>query len=322
MTTGAPQQEEVAWWKLGVPLSRVAGMDNIPAPNALADAFGDRYLYRHNPVYTAVRDAAIGFGYRFSADDTPLWRDYQSLPLASLRRIVEGKIIPYFDTGASFSRLANALPGATLPLGFIAASLKPNYTFHEAAHCVAHSILRGFEAELNEAAGEGNGDVLEAVLAEAFANTAEALGSTFPDRNAIGQLFYRVNSYYPPERRRNELMRKAAEELGAGTRFRLLFLSHVEANLSGGKPSAAVYGRVTEAGGCPVEYAGLAREITDAGFRLNNGFRDNTNPAWFGLFGQSREYEALAKSRWLDRQENRCFARAIAGVFQEAAGGV
>lgn len=39
-----------------------------------------------------------GLGYRFSAEDAPLWRDYQSLGPFALHRILSTKIVPYFDT--------------------------------------------------------------------------------------------------------------------------------------------------------------------------------------------------------------------------------
>lgn len=160
------KQEDV-WTRFGVPAARLADLDNLPAPNALAGAFGDRYLYRHNPVYASVRDAAVGFGYRFSAEDTPLWRDYQSFGLTVLHRILTGKTIPYLDTAATFRRLVEDNPGALLPPGLIAGKMMRNHAFHEPAHCVAHSIMQGIEAQLRAVApGETERTVLDAILAE------------------------------------------------------------------------------------------------------------------------------------------------------------
>ena len=313
-------KEEFAWTRFGVPLDWLSSLDEIPAKNALQDAFGDRYLYRHNLVYAGVRDAAIGFGYRFSAEDTPLWRDYQAFGVATLNRILFGGIVPYLDTGTSFLRLVKEAPGATLPLSFIAANVKSNHAFHESAHCVAHSVMRSFEGELRSIATDPTSAVLETVLAEAFANTVEVLGSVFRNQEAADKLFYQLNSYYFPLQKRDDLMRRAAEELGAGTRFILLFLSHLEANLSTENPSDAVCERVAEAGGCPARSAGLSRDITEAGFELNIGFRENTNPYYFGLFGHRPGYDALVKSCWLSREDNRRFARMLAGMFWKAAG--
>jgi|SRR5579862_5778534 len=103
---------------IGIPFAMLTGLDNFPALNALANPFGDSYLYRHNPIYTRIRHAAFSFGYRFSAEDTPLWRDYQSLSLLSLHQILSAKIIPYFDTATSFRRLAVSYPFGTASAGF------------------------------------------------------------------------------------------------------------------------------------------------------------------------------------------------------------
>src|ERR1700722_14953022 len=103
-------KEKFAWTGFGLPLTWLAQLDSYPAPNALPDAFGDSYLYRHNPIFAAIRDAALDYGYRFSAEDTPLWRDYHSFSLVTLHRILSGKIIPYFDTATAFRRLRDANP--------------------------------------------------------------------------------------------------------------------------------------------------------------------------------------------------------------------
>src|ERR1700748_1932626 len=106
--TGAASREEYAWSGFGVPIGWLTEFDSDPADNALPDAFGDSYLYSHNPVFAGVRDAALGFGYQFSAEDTPLWREYQALGLTALPQILAGKTIPYLDTGKAFRRIIAA----------------------------------------------------------------------------------------------------------------------------------------------------------------------------------------------------------------------
>ena len=63
-------------------------LDAVRAPNGLSDVFGDRNLCRHNRVFACIRDAVIAAGFTFSEEDTPLWRDYQSLSLTALHRIL------------------------------------------------------------------------------------------------------------------------------------------------------------------------------------------------------------------------------------------
>lgn len=316
-------KQQYAWNGLGVPLAWLAGLDNGPAPNALPGAFGDSYLCGHNPIYAAIRNAALRLGYRFSAEDTPLWRDYQSLSLIALHRILSAKIIPYFDTSMSFRRLIDMSPGAHLPPGFIVRQLKKNYAFHESAHCVAHSVMRGIGAELCAIApSEPDRAVLEAILAESFANTVEALGSSFQHMPVADNVFYPLNSYSSPNRGRTDLLKTAGASLGAELRFALVFFSYFEANLATELPTDSVYGRITEAAGCNAAQVGLAREITDSGFKLNPLFRENTTPVYFELIGLQREYRDLASADWLSRADNRSFVRALSRIFWDVAGNI
>src|SRR5438270_7369661 len=117
-------KEQYAWTALGIPLAWLAELDTVTAPNGLTDALGDRYLYCHNPIFAEIRDAVLDLGYRFSVEDSPFWRDYQSLSLMALHRILSDKTIPYFNTGTSFRRLVDAHPAARLSPGFIAGNLK------------------------------------------------------------------------------------------------------------------------------------------------------------------------------------------------------
>jgi hypothetical protein len=317
----AMTKEKYAWAGLGIPLAWLAELDNVTAPNALADAFGDSYLYRHNRVFAALRDAALDFGYRFSAEDTPLWRDYQSLSLLVLHRILSDKTIPYFDTASSFRRLIVAHPAARLSPGFLAGNLKRNYAFHESAHCVAHSIMSRMETEWRAVCRDEAGRaVLEAILAESFANAVEALGSICRHLPISDRVFYSLNSYFLHSEKLQNLLDKAGADLGPELRFIVLFFSYFEANLALGPPADSTYPRIVEAGGCSADQAGLAREIADAGFKLNAGFRETTTPAYFELLGYTGEYQALAGAQWLCVPQNRSFALALAQLFWAATG--
>jgi hypothetical protein len=314
-------KEKYAWTGFGVPLAWLAELDNVPAPNALEDAFGDRYLYRHNPIFASIRDAALDLGYRFSAEDTPLWRDYQSLSLMALHRILTAKIIPYFNTGATFRRLLDTDPAARLPPGFIVGNMKRNYAFHESAHCVAHSVLQRIESDLRSLAPhEADRAVLEAVLAESFANTVEASGSIFQHMPVSDNVFFPLNSYFSYAKKREDVLNRAAAELGSQLRFAVLFLSHFEANLAVESPAESTHDGIAEAGGCVTSQAAMAREISDTGFQLNAGFRQSTTPAYFELLGYTREYIVLTGAGWLGQARNRSFVRELCRMFWEAAG--
>jgi hypothetical protein len=303
-------KEKFAWLRMGIPLAWLAKLDEIPAPNGLADALGDRYLYCHNPVFASIRNAAVRFGYRFSPEDTPLWRDYQSLSLMSLDRILAEKVIPYVDTGRTFQRLVDLHPHARLPPNMLHNSVKRNFVFHESAHCIAHTIM--------ECAAAGfRSFVLESVLAEAFANTVELLGSAFHHLPLSDMVFYALNSYHSVQQERSDALTGALTSMDARLRFTVLFFSYFEVNLATEPPPDSTFQRIAEAAECnPVQ----ARPLSQMAFHLNSGFRESTTPAYFELLGYSSDYKALMTEQWLASKENQQFARELARLLWDAAG--
>jgi hypothetical protein len=308
------------WHHFAVPLAWLAELDNCPSPDALADAFGDRYLCSHNPIFANVRRAALKFGYRFSAEDTPLWRDYHAFGLTTLHQILASGVIPYRDTGNTLRRLLEHNPKAALSPGFILANLKPNHAFHESAHGVACSLLRRMDQALRVLApGERERFVLVATFAESFANTVETLGTLCRAKPISDALFYSLNSYMAPQEQRTELLDKACAETGEYLRFTLLFLASFEANLTTAGPDDHVRERIGLAAGCNADQARVLDDITKTGFNLNAGFRDTTTPMYFELLGYKREYIALTQAGWLSDPDHQQFIRTLIATLFDAA---
>jgi hypothetical protein len=307
-------------YDLAIPLAKLAEFDNFPSSGALADAVGDRYLYRHNLFFANIRDSALRSGYRYSTKDTPMWRDYQSLGLTTLHRILSSKTIPYYDTGNTLGRLLKSNPRVALSPGFILSNLKSNHTFHESAHCVAYSVFQRIEPDLKMVAPcERERLVLEATLAESFANTVEVLGTLSRGMPLADTLFYRLNSYMAPEEKQTAILQKAGEEFGANLRFTLLFLASFEANITAGKPDDITCQRIASAANCTNEHTEVASLLTNEGFGLNAGFRQNTTPAYFELLGYKTEYTALTQSAWLGKTNNQSFVRDLIQILFETA---
>jgi len=180
---------------LTLPLRWLASLDAVPAHGALGDAFGDSFLCNRNPVFAKIRCSALEFGYRFSADDTPMWRDYQTFGLGTLHQILTNGIIPYHDTGNTVKRLLASNPKITLSPDALQRNFKRNHAFHESAHCVASSILQRLEPDLRAIAPDDRQRfVLEAIFAESFANTVEMLGSVVRSVVLADWVFYSLNS--------------------------------------------------------------------------------------------------------------------------------
>ena len=300
--------DEKLWFSFGIPLAKIEDLDNCPSPIALADAVGDRYLIRHNPVFANIRQAAISFGFHYSAEDTPLWRDYLSASLSTLHRILSTKTIPYVNTGDTLRRLRENNPKAAMPPGLLLQTLKRNFAFHESAHCIAHAVIGDLAADFHSIAPhEKQRIVLESVLAESFANTAEDFGMIFDNSWIPDQMFYSLNSYAPRTDEKRVVMANGAANLGRELTFALLYLASFEANLYAGRPDGSRTKRITEASGCPAEHAETAAAIIKLGFSLNEMFREYTTPAYFEFLGCKAEYLNLASSACLDHADKRRF---------------
>ena len=305
-------------WK--VPLSWLAGLDHCPLPDALGDAFGDSYLCRHNPIFANIRRSAIESGYRFSAEDTPLWRDYQACSLVTLHQILDSGVIPYHDTGRTIARLLKSNPKVALSPDFLLSNLKANYVFHESAHCVFRRVLKGLECELRAVApGERERFLLEATLAESLANTVETLGNTFMAMPLSDALFYGLNSYVRLNGARKVALVKAGAETGEYLRFAFVFLASFEANLSSSGPDDAVRDRIGLAANCPAELDGALQTLIEAGFHLSARFRENTTPEYFELLGYQDDYRVLSRGGWLGISENRQFVQRLIPLLFRAS---
>ena len=297
---------------LPVPLAWLAKLDDSSSGDALPDALGDSYLCAHNPVFAKIRRSAIGFGFRYSCEDTQAWRDYQSFGLVALQQIVSGRIIPYHDTGSAFRRLLERTPKVALSPRFILNGCKKNYVLHESAHCIASSVLRLLEPQLRAIEpGEGERFVLEAIFAEAFACTVETLGSLVKSMPLTDSLFYSLNSYVIPVPARTRTLEDAAAKTGEYTRFALLFLASFEANLTAAEPDQATMDRICSVAECGDELSGESRAIAGIAFRLSSSFRELTTPEYFNLLGYGAQFGALTQSRWLGAARNRQFLREL-----------
>lgn len=312
--------KRLRWDGLAVPLAWLAELDNCPAPDALADAFGDRYLCRHNPMFAKVRQSAIELGYRFSAEDTPMWRDYQAFGLTTLHQILSTGIIPYHDTGNTVRRLLESNPRSALSPRFILGNFKRNHAFHESAHCVACSVMRRMDPALRLVAPSARGRfVLESIFAESFANTVEAIGSLVRTNPLSDTLFYSLNSYMAPKQGRTSQLDEASAKGGEYLRFALLFLSYFEANLNASEPDDMRRERIGLAAGCEASCAETIRAVAEEGSRLSGGFRENTTPMYFELLGYKNEYDALTQAAWLSGPDNRQFIRDLVPALFDTA---
>lgn len=300
-----------------VTIKSLIALDDQPSPNSLADAVGDRFLYRHNQMFARIRDFVLQLGYRFVRDDTPLWRDYQGLGLLTLHRILEGKLIPYFDNGNVLARLMESDPEVALPPRFIVSNVKHNHAFHESAHCVGSACTSNYRGFLTPACqSEREAFVLEAILVESFANTVETFGAA-EDASVSHAVFYALNSYMRTNLKRKELLARLCDALGPMESFIAFLLAYVEANFASAAATEVTYSRVQKLLARPGVTDSLVKEIVDVGFSLNQGFREGTTPVYFRLLGCEREFLSMADATWLQDPDHQSVIRSVAEILAD-----
>lgn len=301
--------------KLTLPLriGWLAELEGAEVACSLPDAIGDRYLCSFNPLYEGVRRAALASGYTFSCVDTPLWRDYLFMPLATIDRILHGGVIPYLDNWKPLWGLMAGDPSVKVPIDRIATMVSPNHLLHESAHAVSHRVLRGMRGDLEAVCSHrSHADVIESILGEAMANAVEFTGADFEQNAVADDVFYTLNSYMRPADRGLALLRKTAEAWGLRKRLTIFVAGYFESNLAIGDESQpdAVQRVAAMAGDDAGSDSGepeLVRKVVKATYLLNSGFRQRTNPFYFSQRRLGTEYGEVLKTAWLRESERRDF---------------
>jgi hypothetical protein len=156
----------------------------------ILENLGDGFLYRHNPFFRRVRDAARARGIGFTQEDPG---DYFAFPLVALDTVLKTRKVPYRANYAALSAFDRARPGF-----FTLADLQknrplPNYLLHESAHALAFHELFGRPRDVHAALSEP-AKLVHVVLGEAYAMTAEYFAACAVS-GPLHAWFFSINSY-------------------------------------------------------------------------------------------------------------------------------
>lgn len=156
----------------------------------LAGSLGDGFLYRNNPFFRRVRDAAVKRGIAFTEQDPG---DYFAFPLVALDVVLARRQVPYRASASALAAFERSRPGF-----FTLADLRlnrplPNYVLHESAHAVAFHELFGRPRDVHAALSEP-AKVVHAVLGEAYAMTAEYFAACAVS-GPLHAWFFSISSY-------------------------------------------------------------------------------------------------------------------------------
>jgi hypothetical protein len=159
-------------------------------PSCLMQNLGDGFLYRKNPFYRRIRDAARARGVGFTLEDPG---DYFAFPLVALDAVLKTRKVPYRANYAALSAFERARPGFFTLADLHKNRPLPNYVLHESAHVIAFHELFGRPRDVHAAMCEPS-KLVHIVLGEAFAMTAEYFAACAVS-GPTHAWFFSINSY-------------------------------------------------------------------------------------------------------------------------------
>jgi hypothetical protein len=259
----------------------------------LLQNLGDGYLYRHNPFFKRVRDAALKRGVRFTLSDPG---EYFAFPLVALDTVLSTRKVPYRANYAALVAFERARPGF-----FTLADLRlnrplPNYVLHESAHAVAFHELFGRPRDVAAALSDPSA-LVRVVLGEAYAMTSEyfaACAVTGP----LHDWLFSINSYRhrtPGKKAVGELV----QQLGLPLLVWLILVAFLENNFFVERFPQRVLDRAIELSpfdNAPrlrsADKARLCRALTQL-MVMNPEFREDTARLFLSMHGYGRNIRRI-----------------------------
>lgn len=156
----------------------------------LLQNLGDGFLYRKNPFYRRIRDAARAGGVDFTLEDPG---DYFAFPLVALDAVLKTRKVPYRANYSALAAFERTRPGFFTLADLHKNRPVPNYVLHESAHVVAFGELFGRPRDVHQALSAPD-KLVHIVLGEAFAMTAEYFAACAVS-GPIHAWFFSINSY-------------------------------------------------------------------------------------------------------------------------------
>ena|GEM_PF-939891 len=269
-------------------------------PACLLQNLGDGFLYRKNPFYRRIRDAARARGVGFTLRDPG---DYFAFPLVALDAVLKTRKVPYRANYAALSAFERARPGFFTLADLHKNRPQPNYVLHESAHVVAFHELFGRPRDVHAALSEPS-KLVHIALGEAFAMTAEYFAACAVS-GPIHAWYFSINSY-----RHRTPAKKAVGELvtryGSPLVVWLVLIAFLENNFFVERLSMKTLERALELYPLgkapkvsPSDRLRLSRALS-ALMVMNPEFREDTARLFLTMHGHHRNIRRLLSADPLD----------------------
>jgi hypothetical protein len=262
-------------------------------PGRLLENLGDGFLYRKNPFFRRIRDAALQRSIGFTLIDPG---DYFAFPLVALDTVLRTRRVPYRANYSALLAFERARPGF-----FTLADLRsnrplPNYVLHESAHAVAFHELFGQPRDVFGALSDPS-KLVRVQLGEAYAMASEYFAACAVS-GTLHDWFFSINSY-----RHRTPAKKAVGELVSGLGLPLLvwlvLVGFLQNNFFVERFSRAMLDRALSLSPLgpsprisPADRSRLCRALT-ALMVMNPEFRYDTTRLFLTLHGYPRNIERV-----------------------------
>jgi hypothetical protein len=269
-------------------------------PGRLLENLGDGFLYRKNPFFRRIRDAALRRKIGFTLRDPG---DYFAFPLVALDTVLRTRKVPYRANYSALRAFERTRPGF-----FALADLRqnrplPNYVLHESAHAVAFHELYGRPRDVFAALSDPS-KLVCVLLGEAFAMTSEYFAACAVT-GTLHDWFFSINSYRhrtPAKKAVGEL----AQTLGMPLLVWLVLIGFLQNNFFVEHFSQRTLDRALELSPLgaaprisPANRSKLSRALT-ALMVMNPEFRYDTARLFLTMHGYPRTIESVLAKDPLD----------------------
>ena len=267
----------------------------------LLQNLGDGFLYRQNPFFKRMRDAALKRSIRFTLTDPG---DYFAFPLVALDTVLRTRRVPYRANYAALIAFERTRPGFFTLADFRLNRPLPNYVLHESAHAVAFHELFGRPRDVPAALSDPAA-LVRVVLGEAYAMTTEYFAACAVS-GPLHDWLFSINSYRhrtPGKKAVGELV----ERLGLPLLVWLILVAFLQNNCFVERFTRPLLERALELyplpGARPVSLADRARlcRALSALMVMNPEFREDTARLYLTMHGYGRNIRRVLGDDPLER---------------------
>jgi hypothetical protein len=266
----------------------------------LLENLGDGFLYRNNPFFRRMRQAALKRSIGFTLSDPG---DYFAFPLVALDTVLKTRKVPYRANYSALCAFERARPGFFMLADLRLNRPQPNYVLHESAHAVAFHELFGRPRDVPGALGDP-AMLVRVVLGEAYAMTTEYFAACAVS-GPLHDWFFSINSY----RQRTPAKKAVGEfvsQLGLPLLVWLVLVAFLENNFFVESFPRATLDRALElsplgaaARLSAAERARLARTLSQL-MVMDPEFREDTARLFLTMHGYGRNIRRVLGAQPLD----------------------